>query len=229
MSLNFIGGEVLLFNKPFLWTSFDLVGKVRFLLKKKLHLKDIKVGHAGTLDPMATGLVIICTGKATKKINEFQDREKVYIATVKIGATTRSFDMETAVDHEFDCSHITREMVEEKLKGFEGAQDQVPPDFSAKMIDGKRAYKYARQGEEIELKPNRINISEISILDFELPILKILVKCSKGTYIRALARDIGLSLNSGAYLIALQRTAIGEFKNDEAMDIEDFKKILENL
>jgi len=229
MIFNFIDGEVLLFNKPFLWTSFDLVGRVRYLLKKQLHVKDIKVGHAGTLDPMATGLVIICTGKATKKINEFQDREKEYIATIKIGATTRSFDLETPVDHEFDCSHITHEMIEEKLKGFMGLQDQVPPVFSAKMVDGKRAYKYARKGEDIELKPKRINISEISILNFDLPILKIRVKCSKGTYIRALARDIGLALGSGAYLIALQRTAIGEFKIDEAFNIENFKNIIEKL
>jgi tRNA pseudouridine55 synthase len=226
---DFIEGEVLLFNKPFLWTSFDLVGKVRYLLKKKLQVKNIKVGHAGTLDPMATGLVIICTGKATKIINEFQDKEKEYIATIKLGSTTKSFDLETPIDKIYEYKHITRWMVEEKLNQFIGNIEQVPPLFSAKLINGKRAYEFAREAENIILKANLIFISDIKILEYELPLLKLKINCSKGTYIRGLARDIGIKLNSGGHLIELQRTAIGELKLDQALNIDDFTNILNNI
>jgi len=229
MSFNFLEGEILLFDKPYLWTSFNVVGKVKFLLKKILRINKIKVGHAGTLDPMATGLIIICTGKATKKIAEFQDKEKEYIAYIKLGSTTPSFDLETPIDKLYDYEHITYELVENTIKDFIGDIQQIPPIYSAKQVDGKRAYKFARNGENIVLKPSLINISEIQILEFELPILKIKVKCSKGTYIRSLARDIGEKLNSGAHLIELQRVAIGEFNVEKSLKIEEFENILKNI
>jgi len=225
MDFNFIEGEVLLFNKPLTWTTFDVVNKVRNLISRKIG-KKIKVGHAGTLDPLATGLVIICTGKKTKEIIKFQDSEKEYIATVKIGSTTPSFDLETEIDNTFGTSHITSELIEEKVKTFEGEQLQTAPAFSAKKINGKRAYIKARKGIEVEIKPSLINIRKIEILNNNLSELELKINCSKGTYIRALARDIGVSLNSGAHLIKLERTKSGNFEINEALTIEQFEKIL---
>lgn len=224
--MNFVEGEVILLNKPYRWTSFDLVKKVRCLVQKYCKVKKIKVGHAGTLDPLATGLLIICTGKATKEIEQFQGQEKEYIATLEVGKTTPSFDLETKVDKEYPTDHISKELVEDVLKKLTGDILQVPPQFSAKSLNGERAYVSARKGEKVELAPNKINISRIELLSFDLPLLKIRVVCSKGTYIRALARDIGFLLHSGAYLVALERTAIGNFKLSEALTIDEFENNL---
>ncbi len=223
---DFIGGEVLLFDKDLEWTSFDVVNRVRYILCRKLGIKKLKVGHAGTLDPLATGLVLLCTGKATKKIEELQLGEKEYIATLKLGATTPSFDLETEEDNTYDFSHVTREMVEDAVKRFIGEIDQVPPVFSAVKIKGKRAFDYARNGEEVKLKAKRIVIRMITIEEFNLPELKLKVVCGKGTYIRSLARDIGKELNCGAYLTALKRTRIGSYSLDDAFKVNFF---LENL
>jgi len=224
---HFKEGEILLFDKPLNWTSFDLVRKVRATIKRHLDIKKIKVGHAGTLDPRATGLLIVCTGKKTKIIESIQGTDKEYIAGLYLGATTPSFDRETRVDKEYPNEHITQELIEEVLKGFIGVQEQIPPAFSAKKVDGQRAYKKARKGIDIEIKPSVIEIKELEILKFELPELIIRVKCGKGTYIRALARDIGTCLNSGAYLRSLRRTKIGEYSVEEAMSVDDFKTQLE--
>jgi tRNA pseudouridine55 synthase len=220
--LNFIEGEVLLFDKPIDWTSFDVVRKIRWKIFHHLQKTKIKVGHAGTLDPKATGLIIICTGKKTKEIEKFQENEKEYIAEIFLGATRPSFDLETEIDKHFPTDHINLEVVKNTLEKFIGKQEQIPPGFSAKWIDGQRAYTKARKGIEMDLKPSIINIYEIEILDFKLPILKIRITCSKGTYIRSLANDIGFSLNSGAYLASLRRTKIGEFTVEDAMKIEEF-------
>ena len=224
---DFIAGEVLFFNKPLKWTSFDLVNKFRYKLSRKLKVKKIKVGHAGTLDPLATGVMIVCTGKATKRIDEFQYQTKEYIATLKLGETTPSFDLEKEVDAVYPTEHITRELVEEVLKTFVGVIQQVPPVFSACKVDGKRAYELARKGEEVELKSKTLIIDELEMLECELPVIKIRVVCSKGTYIRALARDIGTALNSGAHLIALERTRIGDVTLDMCMNPEDIDKFLD--
>ena len=224
---DFIAGEVLFFNKPLKWTSFDLVNKFRYKLSRKLNVKKIKVGHAGTLDPLATGVMIVCTGKATKRIDEFQYQTKEYIATLKLGETTPSFDLEKEVDAVYPTEHITRELVEEVLKTFVGVIQQVPPVFSACKVDGKRAYELARKGEEVELKSKTLIIDELELLECELPVIKIRVVCSKGTYIRALARDIGTALNSGAHLIALERTRIGDVTLDMCMNPEDIDKFLD--
>lgn len=222
--MNFIEGEVLLFNKPKSWTSFDVVKKVRYKLKYKHNIKKIKVGHAGTLDPLADGLMIVCTGKATKKIEELQGHNKEYIATIEIGKTTPSYDLETEFDKEFNTDHVNEEIVKVVLQSFIGEQQQVPPIFSAKKINGKRAYEMARKGEEVKMRPNIIHISKIELLEFNNPVIRILVTCSKGTYIRSLARDIGEKLNCGAYLKGLTRTAIGPFKLSHAEDIEQFEQ-----
>ena len=224
---DFSAGEVLFFNKPLKWTSFDLVNKFRYKLSRKLKVKKIKVGHAGTLDPLATGVMIVCTGKATKRIDEFQYQTKEYIATLKLGETTPSFDLEKEVDAVYPTEHITRELVEEVLKTFVGVIQQVPPVFSACKVDGKRAYELARKGEEVELKSKTLIIDELELLECELPVIKIRVVCSKGTYIRALARDIGTALNSGAHLIALERTRIGDVTLDMCMNPEDIDKFLD--
>jgi len=224
--VNFIEGEVLLFDKAYQWTSFDLVRKVRNLLKTKYKVPKLKVGHAGTLDPLATGLMIVCTGKCTKQIDSFQNQEKEYIAGLLFGKTTASFDLEKEYDQVFPTEHITRELVEEVLKSFIGESDQIPPVYSAKFIDGKRAYEFARKGQEVEMKPCRINISEIELLNFNMPEISIKVRCSKGTYIRSLVRDIGQRLNSGATMISLQRTAIGSYHLNNAISIEEFENNL---
>ncbi|MBN1985826.1 MAG: tRNA pseudouridine(55) synthase TruB [Prolixibacteraceae bacterium] len=223
---NFLEGEILLFDKELNWTSFDLVQKVRNALCREIGIKKMKVGHAGTLDPLATGLMILCTGKATKKIEELQNGKKEYLATIKIGATTPSFDMETEEDKTFDYSQITKETITEALKKFEGETMQIPPVFSAVKVKGKRAFEYARNGEELKLQPKKIVIEMIEIESVELPFVKIRVVCSKGTYIRALARDIGEALNCGAYLTGLQRTKIGNYTIKDAVKVDFF---LENL
>lgn len=224
--LNFKEGEVLYFDKPLTWTSFAVVNKIRYHISKKIGVKKIKVGHAGTLDPLATGVMIICTGKATKRIEEFQYHTKEYIATLKLGATTPSFDLEKEIDATYPTDHITKEMVEEVLKSFIGTIEQVPPVFSACKIDGKRAYDLARKGDDVELKAKTLVIDDIELLECNLPEIKIRVVCSKGTYIRALARDIGVALNSGAHLTGLIRTRVGDVKLEDCMKPEDFEKWL---
>ena len=225
--MNFVEGEVLYVAKPLTWTSFNLVSKIRWKLQKILKMKKLKVGHAGTLDPLATGVMIICTGKSTKLIESFQYQTKEYIATLELGATTPSFDLELPKDGTFPIEHITREMIEVIIPRFVGEIWQVPPVYSAVKVDGKRAYDYARDGQEIELKPKLLVIDEIEVLDFTLPMLKIRVVCSKGTYIRALARDIGLALGSGAHLIALERTRIGEVRLEDCWQIDDLVEFLD--
>jgi tRNA pseudouridine55 synthase len=225
--MDFEAGEVVYFNKPLDWTSFDLVNKFRYKLSRKLRVKKIKVGHAGTLDPKATGVMILCTGRATKRMEEFQGQTKEYVATLKLGATTPSFDLEKEVDATYPTEHITREKVEGVLRGFIGQIEQVPPAFSACNIDGKRAYKLARKGVDVPLKAKTLVVDEVELLDYDLPVVKIRVVCSKGTYIRALARDIGYALDSGAYLIALERTRIGEITLDKCLNPEDIEIFLD--
>lgn len=225
--MDFIAGEVLYFNKPLTWTSFDLVNKFRYKLSRKLKVKKIKVGHAGTLDPLATGVMIICTGRATKRIDEFQYQTKEYVATLKLGETTPSFDLEKEVDAVYPTEHITREMVEDILASFIGTIQQIPPVFSACKVEGKRAYELARKGEEVELKSKTLVIDEMELLECNLPVVKIRVVCSKGTYIRALARDIGAALHSGAHLIGLERTRIGDITLDKCMNPEDIDAFLD--
>ena len=225
--MNFKEGEVLYFNKPLRWTSFAVVNKIRYHISRKLGVKKIKVGHAGTLDPLATGVMIICTGKATKRIEEFQYHTKEYIATLQLGATTPSYDLEKEIDATYPTEHITREMVEEVLQQFKGPIEQIPPAFSACKVDGKRAYDLARKGDEVELKPKTLVIDEIELLECNLPEIKIRVVCSKGTYIRALARDIGEALQSGAHLTGLIRTRVGEVRQEDCMQAEDIPERLE--
>ena len=227
--MNFKEGEVLYFDKPLRWTSFALVNKIRYHISRKLKGKKIKVGHAGTLDPLATGVMIICTGKATKRIEEFQYHTKEYIATIQLGATTPSYDLEKEIDATYPTEHITREMVEKTLKTFIGTIEQIPPAFSACKVDGKRAYEMARSGDEVTLKPKTLVIDEIELLECDLTKMeiKIRVVCSKGTYIRALARDIGEALNSGAHLTGLIRTRVGEIKLEDCMKVDDFESWLE--
>lgn len=227
--MNFIEGEVLYVNKPLNWTSFTLVRKLRNKLCRSLDIKKLKVGHAGTLDPLATGVMIICTGKKTKLIETFQYQTKEYVATLKLGASTPSFDLETEVDAEYPFEHVTKELVEEKLKYFIGEIEQVPPAYSACKVEGKRAYEFARKGEEIELKPKLLAIDEIELLEYNLPSIKIRVVCSKGTYIRALARDIGLTLGSGAHLTGLERTRIGDVTLEQCLDGLKIEEIIETL
>lgn len=224
-----IEGQIFLIDKELSWTSFDVVKKVRFKLQNQFNIKKLKVGHAGTLDPLATGLVILCTGKATKQINDIQSLEKEYIANIKLGETTPSFDLETSVDHQFPVQHITKDIVINVLNEYEGELEQIPPVFSAKKYDGKRAYEYARRGEYIELKPKTIEIKEIHLTKFELPLITLRVVCSKGTYIRALARDLGMSLGSGAHLIGLKRNAIGSYKLENAIKISEFENYINGL
>lgn len=218
----FTDGKVLLFDKPLYWTSFNVVSKVKSLLRHRLGLKKIKVGHAGTLDPMATGLLVICTGKMTKQIESYQASEKEYTGTFYIGATTPSYDLETNPDKEYPTDHIHQALVDSAVKSLSGKIMQVPPVFSAVKIEGKRAYSHARKGEEITLKAREINISEFEV-DWEEPSdAHFRVVCSKGTYIRSLARDLGLALQSGAYLKSLRRTRIGAFHVDNAVSVDQF-------
>ena len=219
--MDFVEGEIIYVNKPLEWTSFDVVNKIRWHLTRALKIKKLKVGHAGTLDPLATGVMILCTGKATKRIEEFQYQTKEYIATLELGATTPSFDLEQPVNERFPIEHITRELIDKVLPTFKGEIWQVPPMYSAVKVDGKRAYSYAREGLEIELKSKLLVIDVIEVLDFTLPMLKIRVVCSKGTYLRALARDIGEALGSGAHLTALERTRIGDILLENCWQIDD--------
>ena len=225
--MNFKEGEVLYFNKPLEWTSFKLVGMVRYHICRKLKVKKLKVGHAGTLDPLATGVMTICTGKATKRIEEFQYQTKEYIATIQLGATTPSFDLEHEIDKTYPTEHITRELVEETLKKFVGEIWQVPPTFSACKVDGKRAYDLARKGEDVQLKPKLLVIDEIELLSCDLPTIVIRVVCSKGTYIRALARDIGEALQSGGHLTGLIRSRVGDVTLEQCIDPEHFLEWLD--
>ena len=225
--MDYIAGEILYFNKPLKWTSFNLVNRVRGVLSRHLGVKKLKVGHAGTLDPLATGVMILCTGKATKQIESFQYQTKEYIATLQLGATTPSFDLEKEIDATYPTEHITEELVRSTLQNFVGTIEQIPPTFSAVKIDGKRAYQYARQGVEVEILPKTLVIDEIELIACDLPYITIRVVCSKGTYIRALARDIGVALQSGAHLTALQRTRIGDITLDKCIEYDDFIKQLE--
>lgn len=222
----FQSGQVLLIDKPLEWTSFDVVNKIRYSLKRYLGIKKIKVGHAGTLDPLATGLVIVCTGKATKQIEQFSGLDKQYIAELELGSTTPTYDKESEPDAIYNWEHITEELVNEKLEAFRGDIEQIPPAFSALKIKGVKAYELARKGKDVELKPRRINISRLEMLAFGEKYLKLDVSCSKGTYIRSLAYDLGKALGSGAHLSSLKRTRIGHYKLEDAMSIFDFEKKL---
>lgn len=220
--MNFKEGEVLYFNKPLGWTSFKVVGHARYHICRRMKVKKLKVGHAGTLDPLATGVMIVCTGKATKRIEEFQYHTKEYIATIRLGATTPSYDLEHEIDATYPTEHLTRELVEQTLQAFVGEIQQIPPAFSACMVNGKRAYDLARKGEEVELKPKLLVIDEIELLACNLPEIQIRVVCSKGTYIRALARDIGEALQSGAHLTGLIRTRVGDVTLEQCLDPLEF-------
>lgn len=228
--MDFIEGEILHIDKPLHWTSFRVVRVIRAKLCQKLKIKKLKVGHAGTLDPLATGIVTVCTGKKTKLIDTLQAEKKEYVARIRLGATTPSFDLETEIDATYPVTHITREMVEETLKWFTGTIEQIPPLFSAIKVEGKRAYQFARKKEDIELKPKLLVIDNIELLFFDLPDITIRVECGKGTYIRALARDIGEALKSGAHLIGLTRTRVEEVTLGECLKMEEIDRFLsENI
>jgi tRNA pseudouridine55 synthase len=222
-------GQVLLFDKPVYWTSFDLVNKVRIIIRSTFGIKKIKVGHAGTLDPLASGLMIVCTGKATRKIDDFRDLDKEYVATIHLGETTPSFDLETETDNRYPTDHITEEMVKDVLAGFLGEQKQFPPMYSAKLISGKRAYEFARKGIEKKLDPVSVFFREIELLSFEIPEIKVRLLCSKGTYIRSFARDFGTALKSGGYLSSLERTAIGVYHVRKAYSLDKFQEYIEQM
>lgn len=228
--MDFLEGEILCFDKPLRWTSFNLVAKIRSQLCHRLGVKKLKVGHAGTLDPLATGVMVICTGKATKRIDELQAHVKEYVATLQFGATTPCFDLEKPIDQTYPTEHITEALLKEALGKFIGRIEQVPPAFSACKIDGKRAYDLARKGREVDLKPKVLVIDEIELQDFNPEKMQatIRVVCSKGTYIRALARDIGQALQSGAHLISLRRTRVGNVRVEDCMKVEDFPGWLQN-
>ena len=224
-----IDGQVLLFNKPYRWTSFDVVNKVRWHLQKAIGVKKIKVGHAGTLDPLATGLLILCTGKETKNIEQIQNQSKEYIATIVLGKTTPSFDLETEISETWSTENITRQEVESVMEKLQGTIMQEPPLFSAKKIEGKRAYKFARRGDDKKLEPVEITIYQHELLSYSQDEIKVRIECSKGTYIRAIARDIGKLLNNGAYLANLERTKIGTFTVENALDPEQYCQELKEL
>lgn len=227
--MNIQAGEIFYFDKPYRWTSFDVVAKVRWLLCRRLGVKRLKVGHAGTLDPLATGVVTVCTGRATKRIDELQAHTKEYVATLQLGATTPSFDLEKEIDATYPTEHINRQLIDEILPRFRGRIEQVPPAFSACKVDGDRAYKLARKGQEVQLKAKILVIDELEVLSFDNTTMQLTLRivCSKGTYIRALARDIGEALQSGAHLIALRRTRVGDIRVEQCMQVEDFPVWLE--
>jgi len=238
-------GQILLIDKPLTWTSFNVANKIKWLIKKEFNLKKIKVGHAGTLDPLATGLLVICTGKFTKRINEIQAAEKEYTGVITLGATTPCYDLEKEVDEEFPTEHITEELIQETAKSFIGEQEQIAPIHSAKKIDGKRAYEYARKGEEVELKSNIITIKEFDVEFCDCPEIpqiedskinqapayqkglhiKFRIVCTKGTYIRSIARDFGLRVNSGGHLSELRRTRIGEYKVEDSLTVDALQNL----
>lgn len=224
--MDFLTGEILYIDKPYGWTSFDVVKRLRGVLTRRLKMKKLKVGHAGTLDPLASGVMIVTTGRATKQIESLQAGVKEYIATIALGATTPSFDLETEIDATFPTEHITKQLVEETLANFIGTIEQVPPAFSAVKIDGQRAYNMARRGREVNLKPKTLVIDEIELLEFDPRSITIRVVCSKGTYIRALARDIGLALNSGGHLTALRRTRVGNTSIDNCLTIDQATQLI---
>lgn len=219
-------GFIVLIDKPYRWTSADAVRKIKFLSQRFFHKKWVKIGHAGTLDPLATGVLVLCIGNATKKAEMLQGGDKEYIADVEFGATTPSFDLEKEVDSRYPYEHITQESISDALRKFIGEQDQIPPKFSAKMIGGVRAYEIARAGEEIKMKPSKIRIDSIDIIEFDLPAVKFRINCGKGTYIRSFARDIGLELSSGAHLTNLRRTKSGSFFIENAVSLDTFVEIL---
>lgn len=221
MDFRFEEGEVLLINKPLNWSSFDVINRFRYFLRKQCGIQKIKVGHAGTLDPLADGLLIVCTGKFTKRIEEFQGQEKEYTGTFKLGATTPSFDLEHDVDHTYETAHITSGMIQQAAESLTGEIMQLPPVFSAIKIGGKRAYKFARKDKDPELSPRPVHIREFEITRIEMPEVDFRISCSKGTYIRSIARDFGTSLQSGAHLASLRRTRIGEFLLSNAWELED--------
>lgn len=224
--MNFIEGEVLYLDKPYGWTSFDAVKRVRGALLRRMKLKKLKVGHAGTLDPLATGVMMVCIGRATRRIEELQAHTKEYVAEITLGATTPSYDLETGIDARYPTGHITRGLVEEVLTRFTGAIEQVPPAFSACKINGERAYKRARRGAEVEIKPKLLVIDEIELLDFSPEKITIRVVCSKGTYIRALARDIGEALGSGGHLSALRRTRVGDVRVEDCLSVDRMVELI---
>ena len=229
--MDFAGGEILYINKPLGWTSFDVVNKIRIMLRNLLGIRKIKVGHAGTLDPLATGGGVVCTGKATKRIEELMGHDKEYVATIRLGQTTPSFDLETQPDAVYPTDHIDLGLVERTIRErFTGRIEQVPPMFSAIKIDGKRAYEYARRGNsDVELKSRPVTIHSISVERFELPMLTVRISCSKGTYIRSLARDLGRALGSGAHLTALERTAVGTAGIDRALTLTDLETMIARM
>ncbi len=225
----FEDGHVLLFDKPLYWTSFDLVNKVRIMIRSAFGIKKIKTGHAGTLDPLASGLLIICTGRATKRIEEFRDLDKEYVATIRLGETTPSHDRETEVDGRYPVEHINEELVIQIMNGFLGEQKQVPPVHSAKMVEGKRAYEYARKGIEKEMTPVTVHFRELELMAVDMPDITVRIVCSKGTYVRSFARDLGLALGSGACLTGLVRTAIGQYKLNDAFSLEKFENFVKEM
>lgn len=226
--VDFKEGYIAIIDKPLEWTSTDVVRKIKYALQHRLGYKKIKIGHAGTLDPLATGVLIVCIGKATKMVNELQAEEKEYIADIELGATTPSYDLEHPIDKRYPTEHITREMIEQALRDLTGERLQAPPIYSAKKVEGVRAYEFARAGEEVELKKALINIYEMEILSLEMPHLKVRVRCSKGTYIRSLAHEIGQALDSGAHLTGLRRTRSGGFTAENGWKLENFmEKLIE--
>lgn len=226
--MDLVSGEIFGIDKPLGWTSFDAVKRLRGAIQRRLHLKKFKVGHAGTLDPLATGVLIVCTGKATRLIEHLQSGSKEYVATVRLGATTPSYDLETDIDKEYPFDHISRDAVEQALPTFTGHIMQVPPVFSAVKVEGNRAYKMARSGKEVELKAKPLRIDALELLDFNLPDITLKVVCSKGTYIRALARDIGEALGSGAHLVGLRRTRVGDISIDNCLSVDEAVEKIKN-
>ncbi len=228
-SSHFVSGTLLLIDKPLEWTSFDVVKKVRNLIKKKLQIKKIKVGHSGTLDPLATGLLIVCTGEFTKRIEEIQGQEKTYTGQFTLGATTPSFDRETKVNHTFNTAHITKQLLEETTKQFVGEITQIPPIFSALKKDGKRLYDFARENEEVEIKERKVMVHSFEITDINFPEVNFKISCAKGTYIRSIANDFGRALNSGAYLSKLCRTKIGKYNLKDAFSLNEVEEKMKLL
>ena len=226
--MDYISGEILVIDKPYRWTSFDAVKRLRGAVQRRLNAKRFKVGHAGTLDPLATGVLLVCTGRATKRIAELQEGMKEYVAEITFGATTPSYDREKEIDATYPWEHITPELIAETLPKFQGHLMQVPPVFSAVKVDGKRAYNYARKGKEVEIKAKPLEIKELEVLNWEAPKLTLRVLCSKGTYIRALARDLGEAMKSGAHLTALRRTRVGDYTIDDAMSLDKALELIKD-
>lgn len=226
--MDYISGEILVIDKPYRWTSFDAVKRLRGAVQRRLNAKRFKVGHAGTLDPLATGVLLVCTGRATKRIAELQEGMKEYVAEITFGATTPSYDLEKDIDATYPWEHITPELIAETLPKFQGHVMQVPPVFSAVKVDGKRAYNYARKGKEVEIKAKPLEIKELEVLGWEAPKLTLRVLCSKGTYIRALARDLGEAMNSGAHLTALRRTRVGDYTINDAMSLDQALELIKD-